>query len=185
MGWPKLLAEVDGRPLVDWVLDAWCTSGVDEVVIVVREDQQQLAKQCRRPGVQVLETSASPRTMRDTLQLGLRYIEERFATQASDAWLVAPADMPGLSSTAIDQVLTAYDPQSPRVIVPQVGGERAHPVLLPWSLVASLRKLRHAFGLNTLVRQCDAQCVELSDERLLRDIDTPHDYHQWMKADCH
>ena len=184
MGWPKLLAEVAGRPLIDWVLDAWRGSHVDEVVVVVRREQQELAEQCRdeaggREQLRVLATSESPRTMRDTLQLGLRSILERHRPQPSDAWLVAPADMPGLSAAAIDRLLTEYDPRAPRVLVPQVNGERGHPVLLPWSLVAAFDDLPREFGLNTFVRQCDARCIPLADGGLLADIDTPHDYLQW------
>ena len=54
MGRPKLLMRWRDGPVIDAVLDAWRASRVDQVVVVVRPEDQALAVNCERPGVHVL-----------------------------------------------------------------------------------------------------------------------------------
>ena len=42
MGEPKLLKQFEGTPLINHVLDAWLASGVQRIVVVVREDNKVL-----------------------------------------------------------------------------------------------------------------------------------------------
>jgi molybdenum cofactor cytidylyltransferase len=176
MGTSKLLLEVAGRPLIEHLLQAWVDSAADKVVVVVRKNDAMLIKQCREFQVHVVPTGANPPEMRDSLEIGLQFVADSFAPRSNDAWLVAPADMPGLKPRAIDSVLSQYNPSSPRVLVPQVEGKHGHPALLPWSEAVGFRASPLDEGLNTYVRRSRPLEVRLDDRGMVDDVDTPADY---------
>jgi molybdenum cofactor cytidylyltransferase len=180
MGRPKLLLPIGGRPLILHTLAAWQNCCALRVIVVVRPDDEALAEVVRAAGADVVIPPAAPPDMKASLCYGLAHIEQHFQPTAGDAWLVAPADMPGLSPRIIAALLTDFSTNSPgRVIVPTLAGRRGHPVLLPWSLAAQLRELPASEGLNALIER--SQPYRLPCDHLepaagaFADIDTPDD----------
>jgi molybdenum cofactor cytidylyltransferase len=180
MGRPKLLLPLAGRPLVLHTLAAWQASRVERVVIVVRPDDEALAEVVCSAGAEVVLPPAAPPDMKASLGYGLAHIQQRFGPTAEDAWLVAPADMPGLSPSIIDALLAEFSSSPGRVIVPTLAGRRGHPVLLPWPLAAELAALPPAEGLRALVDRSGPSmlaCDHLvaASAAAFADIDTPED----------
>jgi molybdenum cofactor cytidylyltransferase len=180
MGRPKLLLPVDGKPLVLHTLAAWQASRVERVVAVVRSDDQALAELLRGAGAQVVVPPIAPPDMKASLGYGLAHIEECFQPAPTDHWLVAPADMPGLSPRVIDALLDEAARSPGRVLIPTLAGRRGHPVLLPWPLAAEISRLAEDKGLNTMIQRNDPLLVacdgiEPATDRAFADIDTPED----------
>ncbi len=138
MGRPKLLLPWQGSTVIEHVVAAWSASAVQQVVIVVAPDNLPLAKVCRNLPCQLLVPATPPPDMKASVCCALNWIKEHHSPLPTDAWLVAPADLPGLSAEAIDGVLTAYDPLDATIVVPQHAGRRGHPVLFPWQLCRKL-----------------------------------------------
>lgn len=184
MGTSKLLLEVGGQTLIDVVLRGWRDSNVDATVVVVRADDAELVDRCQRWGVDVAVAESEPPEMRDSLVIGLDYIELRRQPRATDAWLVAPADLPGMNATIVDQVLASYDPARPRITVASVAGRRRHPVLLPWSEAGVFRNDPVGGGLDGFLEQKSARIdiVELDSRAALDDLDTPADLRRWTNG---
>ena len=180
MAEPKLLLDFGGRPLIDLVLQAWIDSHVDRVVVVVRSDDEPLAAYCRRPQVDLVIPETEPADMRASIEFGLDHVARHYQPSVNDAWLVAPADLPGLSFEVVNALLASYRPDSPGVLVPTVDGTRGHPALLPWSCAAQLSRLPFDVGLNSLLRDTTIQTmvreVVWHDRGVLEDMDTPQDY---------
>ncbi|MCA9238238.1 MAG: NTP transferase domain-containing protein [Planctomycetales bacterium] len=182
MGASKLLLPMRGATLIDAVLRAWIESAVTQTVVVVRAADVALAERCRRHDVHVVAVDAEPREMRDSLEIGLQYAARRFAPQVDDAWLVAPADLPGLNAKSINAVLARYEPAAPRVVIPLGDGRPGHPVLLPWSEAAAFRSMRGAGGLDCFLRDRPAgktDAFEPVDGVVRGDLDTPDDLRRW------
>ena len=182
MGRPKLLLPWREGSVIESQLQAWRASRVAAVVVVVHPDDGKLAEVCRRAGAEVVVPDAAPPTMKASVLHGLEYIGGRYAPSASDAWLLAPADMPMLGSELINRILAAYDPNQPRIIMPECQGERGHPVLFPWWLVEEVRGLSPEEGLNVLRRRHGAEQILVADRGALVDIDTPGDYQRLHEA---
>lgn len=181
MGAPKLLLPISGGTMIEATLAAWRASRVDKVVVVVRTDDQELAIVCRAQGADVVLPPVAPPEMKDSVQYGLRHIEANFAPTDEDAWLLAPADMPYLSSRVIQALISAFTPNRQTVLVPTLGGKRGHPVLFPWTLAAEVFSLPAAEGLNVLRLRHESQevpcdSIEPAGGSAFGDIDTPEDY---------
>ena len=176
MGRPKLLMQWGTASVIDQVLQAWCHSQVSRVLVTIRAGDDALIRQCSRHAVEVVVVDPPPRDMKASVQSALNDIERRYQPQSEDVWMLAPADMPRLSTELIDHVLGSHQPEQPQIIAPQVGGRKGHPVLFPWKLVAALDQLGPEEGIRELWTQCAGRTIDWEDEGPLEDIDTPHDY---------
>jgi molybdenum cofactor cytidylyltransferase len=182
MGRPKLLLPWGETTLVEHVLAAWRASRVTSVTVVVHPDDAALAEICRRAGAEVVVPDCPPADMKASVGRALAWIAARHAPAAGDAWLVAPADMPGLSAALIDFVIAARDARVPRIVVPTSGRRRGHPVLFPWSLASEVAQLAADEGLNELVSQHALVEVNWPDETAFADVDSPEDYRRLRDA---
>jgi molybdenum cofactor cytidylyltransferase len=176
MGAAKLLLPVGGRPLIERVLGSWTASAVTRTVVVAKPDDDALVEVCRGFDVDVVVPQRAPGDMKSSVRSALGHIESNYAPAPRDAWLVAPADMPGLSTAAIDAVLAAYDAHDAAAVVPTIDGRRGHPALLPWSSAALVDTLADDEGINALVAKMLVHEVAWPDAGLVHDLDTPSDY---------
>lgn len=181
MGAPKLLLPMDGGTMIEKTLAAWKASRVDKIVVVVRPDDEELVKVCRSQGAEVVVPLVAPPEMKDSVQYGLRHIERYFSPTAGDAWLLAPADMPGLSPRIINALVAAFQSGEKSILVPTLAGKRGHPVLFPWTLAAEIFSLRTDEGLNVLrqrheSREVSCDSIEPAGTAAFNDIDTPEDF---------
>jgi molybdenum cofactor cytidylyltransferase len=183
MGQPKLLLPWRGSSMIEAQLAAWRASRVTATIVIVHPEDAQLAAVCRRAGAEVVVAETAPPTMKASVLLGLDHLIKQYAPRQGDAWLLAPADMPMLSEQLIDQVLAAYDPDHPQIMVPQYHSERGHPVLFPWRLVEEVRGLSADEGLNVLRRRHGGTQVQVADAGILADIDTPAEYQRLHGGD--
>ena len=181
MGRPKLLLPWGETTVIEHVLAAWRASRVDHVIVVVDAANRPLAQTCAACGVQVVVPAEAPAEMKDSVRLGLEWAESR-QPQSDDAWLVAPADMPGLTAETIDRLIAAHEAglgsadATPRIWAPRHGTKRGHPVLFPWPLAAEVARLGADEGLNALVARHGVEYVEAASDAISGDFDTPQDY---------
>jgi molybdenum cofactor cytidylyltransferase len=194
-----LLPLADGRALIEQVLAAWRASRVSEIVVVMRRDDLALAERCRGERTKVVQPEIDPVDMKASIIAGLEQVRTMHAPTDDDAWLVAPADMPLLPATAIDAVIAGYqqrfaaeargassadDAESrPPVIVPHFQGRRGHPVLFAWRLSGEVGQLAPGEGLNRLVERHPSLVVDVADEGVLSDVDTPEDYSRLRRGE--
>jgi molybdenum cofactor cytidylyltransferase len=176
MGQPKLLLPWRGGTIIEQVLAAWRASRVARVVVTVHPDDVELADVCRRAGLDVVVGQPPPPDMKASVRFGLAFLEAAECPTAADAWLVAPADMPLLSTEVIDRLIAAHDPARPRILVATHAGRRGHPVLLPWSCAADAAQLAPTAGLDQLIQSAGAELVECGEGAIAGDVDTPDDF---------
>jgi molybdenum cofactor cytidylyltransferase len=176
MGGSKLLLPWGGTTLVEHVLGVWRASRVTAVVIVVRPGDDALAKVARRADVDVVVPETAPAEMKHSVQRGVTYLRERYAPQPQDVWMMAPADVPLISSHLIDALLASHRPDSPTIIVPAIQSQRGHPVLFPWERARDVEDLAEDEGVNALSKRFPSRTLAWDDAAILSDVDTPDDY---------
>jgi molybdenum cofactor cytidylyltransferase len=192
MGEPKLLLPVAGQPLIARTLAAWERSRVDRIVVVVRPGDQALADavrdvskskvEGRASKVEVVIPEVSPADMKASVQAALKHIEREHAPSEADAFVVAPADMPTLSTAIIDRLIERHRAvPAPSIIVPTILEERGHPVLFSWTLAGEVFDLGANEGLNAIVDRYQPTVIACEDlvadgEYPFADVDTREEY---------
>ena len=176
MGRPKLLLPWGSNTVIEQVLDAWRASRVSRTVVTVHPVDTALAEVCRKAGVDVVVTRPPPEDMKASVLQGLDHLASAYHPTADDVWLLAPADMPLLTTGVIDRVLDAWLAGPGEIVVPCGQCRRGHPVAFPWPLVEAARRLAPDQGLNQLLTRHPVRLIELGEELTLTDLDTPEEY---------
>jgi molybdenum cofactor cytidylyltransferase len=181
MGEPKLLMPWGRATLIEHVLDAWRASRVDHLVLVVHPQDDRLAELGAARGAFVVRPTLPPEEMKISVRIALVRIWRAFRPQPTDAWLMAPADMPTLSPAVVERLIDAYqaslaDAPPPTIWVPVCQGRRGHPVLFPWSMVRDVERLGDDEGINALLARHPVATIEAEAAQILDDLDTPEDY---------
>lgn len=163
-----------GRRVIDVVLDAWSSACIDTVLFVVRQDDHGLIAACQDSEIDILTLAAPTPDMKTTVARGLKQMAQQYSPSDQDQVLIAPADLPRITSDLINRVATAEDYD--KIVVPYFGGKRGHPIRIPWFLTGEVAALAADQGLDWLIQANPVHRIELKPESRPRDIDTPEDY---------
>jgi len=185
MGGPnKLLAELDGVPLVAHAARAALAAQTTEVVVVLGH----MADQVRAA---VRAGTGDDARLRFVLNLdyaGGLSTSVRVGITAlgaqTDGAIVQLGDMPGIDSRLLDRLIAAYNPLEGRAIcLPTVAGKRGNPVLWGKRFFADLARLAGDTGARHLVGEhAELVCeVPMEGDAALVDIDDPPALAAWRQ----
>jgi len=180
MGRAKLLLPWRRATVIDAVLSAWVSSVADQIVVVVRKEDRDLIDACRSWDVDILPLPFATAGMKETVVEGLKYIAGCGVASDQDQLLIAPADVPRLTSDVIDRVAAV---PGNHIVVPYFGGRSGHPVRIPWLLHSKIRSLSAEQGLDSLIRASQKIRIDIPETLRPRDIDTPDDYRREFDSD--
>jgi molybdenum cofactor cytidylyltransferase len=183
MGRPKLALPLGGRTILEHVIAALRQAGVEHVLVVVGPQVPELVPLAEQAGAHVVQLDDETSGMRETVEHGLRRLEEHFQPRSDDAWLLVPADHPTLTADVVRRLAGARAAHPEHTIfVPTHDGRRGHPLLITWDHVAGIRAHPPGQGLNAYVRgQVDRTMeVPVAQPGVLGDLDTPEEYAQLL-----
>ena len=184
MGQPKQLLALDGKPLLQHVIDAASASKLDEVLVVLGANATEIRAAIALPEngkVRIVVNERFARGFSESIRVGLAAAAPR-----STAAAILLGDQPRVSTDLIDRMLAAHTIAGKAATRPIFGGAGdarvpGHPVLLARSLWPALRDLKGDEGARAVL----AAHPELVNEvRIISaapaDIDTPEDYRHVM-----
>ncbi len=185
MGRPKLLLPLGETTVIARLLDTLRHPQVHCQAVVLRQSDQDLLKEVESQGAWAIQPEHDPPEMRESVQSALHAIEEKFAPDDQDAWLLVPADHPVLSVSMIEILIAAWQKSSAEILVPTCDNRRGHPSIFSWKLARRVPDIPRDRGLNWLVRFEDTVIEEIpvTDTAIFTDLDTPADYEalkQWF-----
>lgn len=186
MGTQKLLLPFGGATVVEAVVAAAAGSRVDRVLAVLGADEAEIRRAVettrgvegrgggRAQGIEIVVNEDYALGMLSSIQVGFRALPADAA-----AAVVMLGDQPFLPARIIDTVIGAYRQGGKGLVVPVYRGRRGHPLLIDMRHRAEVLRLDPAVGLRQLLRAHpeDVREIEVDEAAVLRDLDTPEDYH--------
>jgi molybdenum cofactor cytidylyltransferase len=173
MGRPKLLLDLDGRPVVRHVVETALASRVEQVVVVVGAEGEAVegavAGDERVRTVRNVDYRAGQST---SLRTGLAALGPEVG-----AAVILLGDQPGIAGAAIDAVIEAWQEGRGPVVRAAYSGFPSHPTLCARSIWPQVRAIEGDVGLRTLLREHRdwVATVEVGGSPPA-DIDTEEDY---------
>jgi molybdenum cofactor cytidylyltransferase len=171
-GGAKQLAELDGRPLAQWAIEAACGArSLDRVVVVLGARADEIEKRIDFGRAEVVRCEDAEEGIAASLRRG-------FAAAAGADWVVVTlADEPRLPVEAIERVTHAALSAPPEIVAVRArwGDRLGHPVALGAQLADDIRALHGDQGARDLIAELACLEVEADDLGDPRDIDTVED----------
>jgi molybdenum cofactor cytidylyltransferase len=167
----KLLAPVDGVPMVRATLQRICAAGVDRVLVVTGHQRERVHAALQGIAVDFVHNPQYAQGLSTSLACGIAALGADV-----DAALVCLADMPRVRAQHVQRLLAAFDPVEGRSIcVPTHRGKRGNPVLWDRRYFQEMAAVRGDVGARHIIGEhADAVCeVEMDDDGVLLDVDSP------------
>lgn len=166
---PKLLAPLEGRPLVRHVTEAVLASRVRPVLVVVGHKAGEVEAALHGLDLQIISNPDFAEGLSTSLKAGFAALPAE-----ADGALVLLGDMPRIGPRLIERLWNGWvEAGSPAAAIPTCGGRRGNPVLLSRQLAGEIRDLKGDAGAGRMLRgRADVIEVPVEDPAILLDIDT-------------
>ena len=164
----KLLALVDGKPMVRHTAEAIFKSAVRPVLVVTGHEADEIRAALMGLPLSFHHAPDFAEGMSASLRAGVVAVPGE-CTSA----LICLGDMPFVRPDTLDRLVAAHTGQT--ALFPAYQGKRGNPVLLARSVFADIMRLGGDEGARTILKAIPAQVGELAvdDPGVLRDVDRP------------
>ncbi|SRR5579871_1314134 len=172
MGSPKLLATLDGRPLVYWVIAAARAARCDDVVVVVGAQADDVTAVAVRADARTVLNPRYREGMGTSLAAGITALPAD-----CDAAVVLLGDQPFVTPAMIDALIAVYRTTRRPLVTSRYGGVRGAPTLVGHVLFEEAKQLGGDVGGRVLFQRHPdlVTDVDLGPGPAMEDVDTPDD----------
>jgi molybdenum cofactor cytidylyltransferase len=168
----KLLAALDGAPVVRHAAETLAASPVEASVAVVGHDADRVAAPLDGLPIATVRNEEYRAGQGTSVARGAAWAAERDA----DATVFALGDLPRVAPETYERLLdAAADAGSSAVVVPTYDGERGNPVVFGADHFPALQELDGDAGGRQLFADQDVTRVAVDDPGIRRDVDDPRD----------
>jgi molybdenum cofactor cytidylyltransferase len=167
----KMLAAIDGKPMVARVADAALASKARPVIVVVGHEADQVRAALQERDLAIVRNPDFESGLSTSLRRGLSALPDGVAGA-----LVCLGDMPRIGADAIDRLVEVFDPEGGSAIcVPVYKGKQGNPVLWARRFFPEIMEITGDVGARHLIGAYADQVrkVEMPTDDVLFDVDTP------------
>jgi molybdenum cofactor cytidylyltransferase len=170
----KLLAGLDGEPIVRHAARTLVEAGVDPLVAVVGYEANRTAAALDGLPFTVVENDAYRAGQATSVRAGVRAVEDEDADVS--AAVFALGDMPRVDPASVRALVDVYRSGAWTALAAAVDGERGNPVLFDRIHFDALADVSGDRGGRRILLSSDGSAlVETGDPGVRRDVDTPAD----------
>lgn len=167
----KLLADLDGEPLVRATVRSVLASRARPVIVVTGHQAAAVNEALAGLEVTIVHNPAFAEGLSSSLKTGLKALPRNV-----EGAVVALGDMPGISGRDIDRLIAGFSPKEGRsIVVPVHNGKRGNPVLFSSAILPEMSAIEGDTGARHIIGQHAEEVaeVDLGTDAIFVDVDTP------------
>lgn len=166
MGKPKLLLEIRGRRMIEWVIDSF-KGAVDDIVVVLGHKPENLTAILRKLGVRWVVNENYREGMVSSFKAGLEELKGR------DAVFLALGDQPFVDRDFLTEAIDAWR-KGAKIVSPVHKGKKGHPVLFDKSVFGEILSLQKHEMIRDVIHRHESEhhLLEVGEWTAI-DLDTP------------
>ncbi|WP_263771984.1 DVU_1551 family NTP transferase [Propionivibrio soli] len=175
MGRFKPLLPIAGTSVIAHVVAMLRAAGIDRIGVVTGHCAEQIEPVVVSIGATVVRNPDYQQGMYSSIQAGIGSL-----LPTVDACFLLPVDIPLVRPESVAALAEAFAQRRAPITYPRFSGQRGHPPLVSSALFAEILAGKGEGGLRELLRkhQADSADVDVLDEGVMLDMDTPEDYAQ-------
>ena len=168
-GGPKMLAQLDGQPLVRHAVEAAMEGGAEPVIVVTGFAAEAVETALAGLPVTIVRNADHAGGLSTSLRAGFAALPSSAAAAA-----ILLGDMPRVSPALVRRLLAAWHGAGrPAALVPTLDGRRGNPAVLSRALAPEIADLHGDSGAGRLLRDRDDVVeLEVEDATVAEDVDT-------------
>lgn len=172
-GGNKLMADLGGKPMIQWVLDVTDNIFYDRIVVTRNDEVKML---CEKQNIKVIRHEYPGRN--DTVRLGLENMPDDI-----DGCMFFPGDQPLIKKESVMNMIENVMDDPERIYRLCHSDIQGMPVYFPSRFFEELKALPEGKGGGVVIRKHEDELmlVKISDAFELMDIDTKDDYNKVIK----
>jgi len=176
---PKMLLPFRGRTIIETVLGEALKSGLDETWVVLGGDREAVEEKIIHLPVKICVNRNFKKGMLSSIHRGLQSISPN-----TEAVCLILGDQPEIHADTINHLIRAFRKSEQGMVIPVYKGRRGHPVIIDAGYRKEIFVLNPDIGLKELMQRHpgDIHEVEMDEEAVLKDIDTPEDYQKLSRS---
>ncbi|MBI2493733.1 MAG: nucleotidyltransferase family protein [Candidatus Rokubacteria bacterium] len=171
MGRPKLLLQLQGKPVVRWAVERLLPH-VEDLVVVTGQEDAAIREALAGLAVRFVVNPAPQAGQGSSIAVGVAALKPW-----TRAVLIALGDQPRLPDTVVPALVEALARSGKAIVAPVYRGTQGNPVLFSAVVFAELRALTGDAGARAVVSADPARVGRVPlDLPMPPDVDTPEDY---------
>lgn len=170
MGENKLLMDVKGKKMIEWVIINSKNSLLDQIILVYRCEE--VKKIGDSYGIKTIHNPKSNLGQSEGLKVGVK------KACNSDAYMFLLGDQPFVNNKLIDKLIIEYNKNKNSIIVPYYEGMNGTPTIFPSSYRKELLEVEGDQGGKDIIKnkQSSVKKIYINNAKLGFDIDKPSDF---------
>ncbi len=184
MGGPnKLLLPFRGRTVLEHTLAQLLAADIGPVIVVTGHQREAVLPHLTGYAVREVFNPDYPTGMTSSIQSGVRIAE-------GAGYMICLSDMPMVSTAAYkllnDKFLEHLQADERAIVIPRFGSAKGNPVIFSAAYREEILQHPEPEGCRGIVQANAAHLlwVDVPDEGVLRDVDTPEDYRAVVSGKC-
>jgi len=179
MGRPKLLLELEGRPIIRHAVERVISAGIRHVLVVAQPEHEALARALAGLPVRFVVNPTPEAGQGSSVSAGVRALP-----LGTTAVLIALGDQPAVPAEAIPALLEALKRPGKCIAAPRYTDGLGNPVLFAASVFPELLELTGDRGARAIVERDPSRLIQVDvGSSMPRDVDTPEDYESLSAPD--
>ena len=164
----KLLELIDGKPMINHILDTlFEIFDPTELIVIVGHEQNIIKNLIFNKDIKILENKDYRKGIGTSIALGMNNLNADI-----DGVMIIPADMPYINSKDIINLENKFmELNCVKVVMPEHNYRTGNPVILPRNYFKTLKSLKDDFGARSLIRKKDIITLKTGFGTIF-DIDT-------------
>jgi molybdenum cofactor cytidylyltransferase len=181
-GQPKQLLRLNGRCLVEWVLEAALDARLKRIILVLgyahQKIQQVLGKKLQHPKLQIEVNPHYQNGQSGSLKLGLSCVSD---TYPSVMFLLA--DQPLVDAVTLNILLEQFWSTDRHICVPTFAGRIGNPCIFSSHFYPQIMQISGDIGARRIIQANPEQVheVQIQNPHFFLDVDTPADLEKIKK----
>jgi len=174
MGRPKMTLPWGDNTVIGQVASVLIQAELDETVVVTGSMHNEISRELADlPARVVFNPDYQQDDMIISLRVGLAAIDP-----SSQACLVVLGDQPQIKAEIVKRLIETYRVTQARIVIPSFHRRRGHPWLIDRVLWADIQDLQPPGTMRLFLEQNQnmIEYLNVTDDSVLRDLDTPEDY---------
>ncbi|HWR30014.1 MAG TPA: NTP transferase domain-containing protein [Negativicutes bacterium] len=174
----KPLLPLAETTVIEHVADMFLEAGIYDIVVVTGYRAAELTPVLMRRQLRYAENDRYKEGMYSSVQAGVSAL-----SGDAEAFFLLPVDVPLVNQHSIRLLARDFSQYHGDVTYPVFQGQRGHPPLVSAKLIPLILAQSRSDGLRGLLAEQEpsARDVELVDEGVLMDMDTPEDYRKLVE----